>query len=174
MKKTLLALLALFILFSACKKSDNSKPDQPGTDNAKLIVGKWLQTKLNIKVSNPGGTLVKDTTIDYTTVDNKWSSYYFIFNADGSAYVTSLPYTKKGSNKQYSDTTSYLTYKISGKTLLLTELGIAGSSETHSIIQLNSSILEMTNSYNSQPNSDWGLDQKIIYKFTADSEFSKQ
>src|SRR5882757_1455841 len=92
------------ILFS-CKKGEIVG----GESQAKLITGKWLVFQQHTQIYDLTTTdLVKDTTLLFSATNPQ--AWYEIFNADGSAYITTIPHKVAGSSALVIDTTAYLHY----------------------------------------------------------------
>ena len=108
MKKVLYTLLAVSIIFAACKKEE----DEVVTPVAPSIVGVWTPTSVSgtqsMSVTVMGQIVDSfDTTFTMTSVDPGWDFTDVEFTADGNMYID-------------GDTNSY-TY--SGSTLTVTEDG---------------------------------------------------
>ena len=108
MKKVFYTLLAVSIIFAACKKEE----DEVVTPVAPSIVGVWTPTSVSgtqsMSVTVMGQIVDSfDTTFTMTSVDPGWDFTDVEFTADGNMYID-------------GDTNSY-TY--SGSTLTVTEDG---------------------------------------------------
>jgi hypothetical protein len=151
--------------FYACKKDTIKK------ENASLITGSWLVSQQNTRVYDLNtNALLKDTTITYNSA-NYGQAWYDIYNTDGTAYVTTTPYTKPGSSTLYTDTTSYLHYSILGSSLFIKPT--SGGTETDPILQLTLNILTLERTYNGHPLANWGLDVNANYTFVVDTYYSR-
>lgn len=162
-----LAVLLLCAIFS-CKKGDSA-----GGKNKKsaLIAGKWLVYQRHTLVYDlESDNLLKDTTIAFAAKSTK--SWYEIYNTDGTAYVTSIPYLKNGATTPTIDTTAYLTYSILGSNLVLKQT--SGGSKTLPILNLTLTNMVLQSSYVSPPKPGWGLVMNVSYKFTEETSYNKQ
>jgi len=156
------------ILFS-CKKADVAGGK---VQNAALIVGTWKSYQQDTKIYDlETNDLLKDTVITYKAA-NVGLAGYNIFNSDGSAYITTLPYKKTGATVATIDTTSYLQYTLIGSSLTLKQN--IGGSETDPIISITDSDLVLEKMYLSTPATGMGLDVNTSYKFVVDTFFTKQ
>ena len=125
MKKVLYTLLAVSIIFAACKKEE----DEVVTPVAPSIVGVWTPTSVSgtqsMSVTIMGEIVDSfDTTFTMTPVDPGWDFTDVEFTADGNMYID-------------GDTNSY-TY--SGSTLTVTE---DGETETNQCTVTSTSLTVM-------------------------------
>ena len=125
MKKVLYTLLAVSIIFAACKKEE----DEVVTPVAPSIVGVWTPTSVSgtqsMSVTVMGQIVDSfDTTFTMTPVDPGWDFTDVEFTADGNMYID-------------GDTNSY-TY--SGSTLTVTE---DGETETNQCTVTSTSLTVM-------------------------------
>ncbi len=172
MNKTLLSLLSAILLFSACTKKGNNPPSSTNTNLS--VLGTWQVTSDRAKAySTSTNALIQDTT--YTTFgDNNEFAWRYIFNKDGSYYVTTLPAGHGGVGVNvHPDTTSYLHYSISGKTLTYTEDG-DDTKYHYTILQSTATTLELESVYTATgDSSDPKLDMNTTYKFVEDTYYTK-
>jgi hypothetical protein len=168
-RNCLFIVLIVFCIYS-CKKEGNV---QSTNINQSAIVGKWQTTKTRFRIYTLSGALVRDSTIVFTGLSTlqAWDE---IYNTDGTAYVTTLPYKKLGSSTLYTDTSSSLTYKVSGSILTLYEDGGSTLDETDAILQLNASSMEIESTYSTIADSFWDLEANVTYKFIEDIYYAKQ
>jgi len=109
MKKLIYTLLAVSMIFTACKKEEgctdaiatNYNADAEDDDNSCIysIVGTWSPTSMAViaNVSMAGMTLM-DTSYTMTPSDEDWELSDFEFTADGQVIMEgeSLPYSYSG------------------------------------------------------------------------------
>ncbi|MCC8426141.1 hypothetical protein [Mucilaginibacter sp. UR6-11] len=169
MKKSHLLIAFLLLAIYSCKKDDTS-----GTKSqyAKLIVGTWKSYQQNIRVYDLiTDVLLKDSTINFTG-SNADKASFEIYNADGSAYVTTPPAKKPGEMMATIDTTGYLNYSILGSTLFLKQT--IGGTTTKPILTLTSTELELENTFTGTLTANWGLAVNTTYKIIQATYYLKQ
>lgn len=167
-----LSLAAFFLCMASCQKGP-SLDDQLLSTRRYLITGKWLITSADTKVYS-AENLVKDTTISYVSPSSSASSaWYYIFNRDSTAFITTLPYTKTGSTKLYTDTTARLRYTIQGDNVIFTDT-MNKPVEQSRLAQLTGYTLEFVSSSTGAPPTGWNLDATKKYSFVKDQTFIKQ
>lgn len=164
-------LIAVIAIASCCLWACTNKSNNNPPSYSTLIVGKWLIQSDHIKIYTlTDNTLVKDTTISYTDPANNQYAWLFIFNANGSSYITDATPNLSG----LVDTTSSLHYSISGKNLVYTEVG-DNTQNTEPILQLNNTNFELSTTYNTTPNLFYpDLDANTTYKFVEDTYYKRQ
>ena len=109
MKKILYTLLAVSIIFTACKKEEgctdaiatNYNADAEDDDNSCIysIVGTWSPTSAAINYSaSMGGIILMDTSYTTTPADTSWEFTDVEFTADGQMIMDgeSIPYSHSG------------------------------------------------------------------------------
>ena len=109
MKKLLYTLLAVSIIFTACKKEEgctdaiatNYNADAEDDDNSCIysIVGTWSPTSAAINYSaSMGGIILMDTSYTTTPADTSWEFTDVEFTADGQMIMDgeSIPYSHSG------------------------------------------------------------------------------
>ncbi|MFD2872193.1 lipocalin family protein [Mucilaginibacter ximonensis] len=167
MKKTYLLLCLAILAVASCKKDDSTK-----IEYTKLIVGSWKSTGKNTKVYDLNtDELLKDSTINFTG-KNAGSSWFEIYNTDGSSYVTTLPIAQQGTLVARADTTSFLTYAILGNNLLLKQTN--GGSTTKPILALSNTTMDLQSTSSGVLTGNWGLDANATYKITVSTHYTRQ
>jgi hypothetical protein len=123
-----------------------------------LIVGTWKSYQQNTKVYDINrNVLLKDSTVSFTNA-NAGKASFEIYNADGSAYLTSLQPMRQGELAAATDTTSYLNYTILGADLTLKQT--IGGSTTQPIVNLTSTHLTLENTYTRYAERRLGIKNK--------------
>jgi len=95
MKKLIYTLLAVSIIFAACKKED----DDVVTPVAPSIVGVWTPTSAAVIATvTMGGMTLMDTSYTMTSSDEDWEFTDVEFTADGQMIMDgeSIPYSHSG------------------------------------------------------------------------------
>lgn len=153
MKKcTLLLTMCIVLGFYACKK-DNV------TINSGKLIGKWHQTKLNLR-QTIGNTFIKDTTF---AGDNFTDLDFYQFNSDKTAVISkSGNFTFEGkyiilNADRLFDFVTHYTYSVADSTVAMKVTGIPAQIKANSnglpfdqsptIIQLDNSHLILRNVY---------------------------
>jgi|SRR5579872_2111067 len=132
------------------------------------IVGTWLSVKTHIKVFGEDDGLLKDTT---EAITNTWdnAAWNEVYNKDGSGYKI---YYMAGSSQLLPDTNSTYKYTIAGTNLTLFQPG--GSSEGEPILNLDSSNMELEETYYSNIiNPNLGITFNETFKFIIDTYYKK-
>ena len=109
MKKLIYTLLAVSLIFTACKKEEgctdaiatNYNADAEDDDNSCIysIVGTWSPTSAAINYSaTMGGIFLMDTSYTTTPADTSWEFTDVEFTADGQMIMDgeSIPYSHSG------------------------------------------------------------------------------
>ena len=109
MKKLIYTLLAVSLIFTACKKEEgctdaiatNYNADAEDDDNSCIysIVGTWSPTSAAINYSaTMGGIFLMDTSYTTTPADTSWEFTDIEFTADGQMIMDgeSIPYSHSG------------------------------------------------------------------------------
>ena len=109
MKKLIYTLLAVSLIFTACKKEEgctdaiatNYNADAEDDDNSCIysIVGTWSPTSAAINYSaSMGGIILMDTSYTTTPADTSWEFTDVEFTADGQMIMDgeSIPYSHSG------------------------------------------------------------------------------
>ena len=120
MKKVLYTLLAVSLIFTACKKEEgctdaiatNYNADAEDDDNSCIysIVGTWSPTSAAINYSvTMEGMIVMDTSYTTTPADTSWEFTDVEFTADGQMIMD-------GESIQYSHSGNVLTITEDGET----------------------------------------------------------
>ena len=123
MKKLLYTLLAVSIIFAACKKEE----DEVVSPVAPSIVGTWTPTSAAVNYTvTMGGMMLMDTSYTMTPSDEEWEFTDVEFTADGQMIMD-------GESIQYSH---------SGNTLTITE---DGETETNSCTVTSTNMVVILN-----------------------------
>ena len=120
MKKLIYTLLAVSMIFTACKKEEgctdaiatNYNADAEDDDNSCIysIVGTWSPTSAAINYSaSMGGIILMDTSYTTTPADTSWEFTDVEFTADGQMIMD-------GESIQYSHSGNTLTITEDGET----------------------------------------------------------
>ena len=106
MKKLLYTLLAVSIIFAACKKEE----DEVVSPVAPSIVGTWTPTSAAVNYTvTMGGMILMDTSYTMTPSDEEWEFTDVEFTADGQMIMD-------GESIQYSHSGNTLTITEDGET----------------------------------------------------------
>ena len=106
MKKLIYTLLAVSIIFAACKKEE----DEVVTPVAPSIVGSWTPTSAAVNYTvTMGGMILMDTSYTMTPSDEEWEFTDVEFTADGQMIMD-------GESIQYSHSGNTLTITEDGET----------------------------------------------------------